>query len=62
LDAKLPIQLKCDEYGLIEGDTGVDGIYAAGCMRHPCEVSRSTKDATAAVLKAIQCLKREGVA
>ena len=55
-DAKIPFELKYDEYGFIDGATDVDGVYAAGCAKHPCDVSRATKDATAAALKAIQGL------
>ncbi len=57
-DQKIPFELKYDEYGFIDGATDVDGVYAAGCARHPCDVSRTTKDSTAAALRAIQCLKR----
>ena len=57
-DVKIPFDLKYDKYGFIDGSTDVDGIYAAGCVKHPCDVSRTTKDATAAALKAIQCLNR----
>ncbi len=52
--------LKFDENGFVDGTTPVDGIYAAGCIKGPCDVSRSTKDATGAALKAIQCLTRSG--
>jgi hypothetical protein len=38
--------LSYDEYGFIDGTSSVDGIYAAGCAKHPCDVSRTTKDAT----------------
>jgi quinone-modifying oxidoreductase subunit QmoA len=55
-DAKIPFELKYDQYGFIDPATNVDGVYAAGCARHPCDVSRATKEATAAALKAIQCL------
>jgi quinone-modifying oxidoreductase subunit QmoA len=55
-DLKIPIDLKYDEYGFIDGSACVDGVYAAGCARHPCDVSRTTKDSTAAVLRAIQHL------
>jgi len=58
VDAPIPIELKYDEYGFIDGTTEIDGIYAAGCARYPCDVSRTTKDATGAALKAIQCLNR----
>ena len=57
-DVKIPYELKYDEYGFIDGATDVDGVYAAGCAKHPCDVSRTTKDSTAAALKAIQCLDR----
>jgi len=57
---KLPFELKRDEYGFIDGTTDVEGVYAAGCAKRPCDVSRVTKDATAAALKAIQCLNGEG--
>jgi len=55
---KIPFELKYDEYGFLEGHTDVDGVYAAGCATRPCDVSRTTKEATAAALKAIQCLNR----
>lgn len=58
-NVKIPIELKYDEYGFIDGTTGMDGVYAAGCAKRPCDVSRVTKDATAAVLKAIQYIRRE---
>jgi quinone-modifying oxidoreductase subunit QmoA len=57
-DVKIPFELQYDQYGFIDGSTEVDGIYAAGCAKHPCDVSRTTKDSTAAALKAIQCLNR----
>jgi len=55
-DFKFPFELKYDEYGFIDGSTEVEGIYAAGCVKRPLDVSRTTKDATGAALKAIQCL------
>ena len=58
-DVKIPFQLKYDPYGFIDGTTEIPGIYAAGCAKRPCDVSRATKDATAAALKAVQCLNRE---
>jgi len=57
-DLPLPIELEYDEFGFLDGGTGVDGVYAAGCARHPCDVSTTTKEATAAALKAIQDLNR----
>jgi quinone-modifying oxidoreductase subunit QmoA len=55
-DIKMPSELIYDEYGFIDGNTNIDGIYAAGCVKHPCDVSRTTKESTAAALKAFQCL------
>ncbi|UCD25116.1 MAG: heterodisulfide reductase subunit A, partial [Gemmatimonadota bacterium] len=57
-DVKIPFDVTYDEYGFIDGGTGVPGIYAVGCAKHPCDVSRATKESTAAALKAIQCLDR----
>ena len=57
-DVKMPFELKYDDYGFIDGTTDVDGIYAAGCAKRPCDVSRATKESTAAALKAVQCLNR----
>lgn len=57
-DTPIPMELEYDEYGFLNGNTGVDGVYAAGCAKHPCDVSTTTKEATGAALKAIQCLKR----
>jgi quinone-modifying oxidoreductase subunit QmoA len=55
-DEKIPFELSYDEYGFIDGSTDVNGVYAAGCVKHPCDVSHTTKESTAAALKAIQCL------
>ena len=59
-DVKIPFELEYDQYGFVDSVTDVDGVYVAGCAKQPCDVSRSTRDATAAALKAIQCLKGEG--
>jgi quinone-modifying oxidoreductase, subunit QmoA len=56
-DFKLPFELQYDDYGFIDGTTDVNGIIAVGCSKRPCDVARTTKDSTAAALKAIQCLK-----
>ena len=53
-----PVEIQYDEFGFIDGTTHVDGVYAAGCAKRPCDVSRTTKDASGAALKAIQSLKR----
>jgi quinone-modifying oxidoreductase subunit QmoA len=57
-DVKIPLELKYDQYGFVDTSTEVDGVYAVGCVKRPCDVSRSTKDGTAAALKAIQCVSR----
>jgi quinone-modifying oxidoreductase subunit QmoA len=57
-DVKIPFELNYDQYGFIDGATDVEGIYAVGCAKHPCDVSRATKESTAAALKAIQCVNR----
>lgn len=57
-DVKIPFELRYDQYGFIDGSTDVDGVYAAGCAKRPCDVSRTTKDSTAAALSAIQCVNR----
>jgi quinone-modifying oxidoreductase subunit QmoA len=58
-EVKIPVELKYDAYGFIDHATPVDGVFAAGCAKRPCDVSRTVKDSTAAALKAIQCLKIE---
>ncbi|MFH1420251.1 MAG: FAD-dependent oxidoreductase [Planctomycetota bacterium] len=57
-DVKIPFEIGYDAYGFVDGATGVAGVYAAGCANRPCDVSRATKEGTAAALRAIQCLKR----
>lgn len=57
-DLKIPVELKYDDYGFVDGSAEVDGVYAAGCTKRPCDVSRATKDSTAAALKAIQCVNK----
>ena len=57
-DLKIPVELKYDDYGFVDGSTEVDGVCAAGCAKRPCDVSRATKDSTAAALKAIQCVNK----
>ena len=55
-DVKIPYDLEYDEYGFINGAADVAGVYAAGCAKQPCDVSRATKDSTAAALRALQCV------
>ena len=56
VDVKIPFELTYDEYGFIDGSTDIPGVYAVGCAKRPCDVSRATKDSAAAALKAVQCL------
>lgn len=58
--AELPVSssMQLDAYGFIDGSTGVEGVYAAGCSKRPCDVSKAVKDAMAASIKAIQRLDR----
>ncbi len=48
----LPAGVTIDEFGFAVG--GKPGIYAAGCVKRPAEVSASIRDATGAALKAFQ--------
>ena len=57
---KMPFALTYDDYGFIDSSTNIKGIYTTGCAKHPCDVSSTTKDSTAAALKAIQCLNGGG--
>jgi quinone-modifying oxidoreductase subunit QmoA len=47
-----------DEHGFLEATTSLEGVFAAGCARHPCDVSQATKEGTAAALRAIRHLRR----
>jgi quinone-modifying oxidoreductase subunit QmoA len=59
LEAKVPFELNRDGYGFVDDFSEAKGVFSAGCSRNPCDVARTTKESTAAALKAIQCL-REG--
>lgn len=54
----LPSGFARDEFGFINGPNGKSGLYAAGCVHRPAEVSASVQDAAGAALKALQCAKR----
>jgi len=54
----LPAGFGLDEFGFIVGGDGSHGMYGAGCVRRPAEVSASVQSATAAALKAYQCVRR----
>ena len=47
-----------DNDGFLVDSANGGGIFAAGCVKRPLDVSRSVKDATAAVMKAIQIVRR----
>lgn len=53
---ELPAKPSRDESGFIEPETGVEGVFAAGCVARPGDVSSTVKGATSAALKAIQYL------
>jgi quinone-modifying oxidoreductase subunit QmoA len=54
----LPPGFVCDEFGFITQPKGQTGLYAAGCVRRPAEVSATVQDATGAALRALQCAVR----
>lgn len=58
-DSPIPgVSLSCDENGFLIDSPNGGGIFAAGCVKRPLDVSRSVKDSTAAVMKAIQIVRR----
>jgi len=54
----LPSGFEPDEFQFINNDSEKPGLYAAGCVRRPGEVSSTLQDATGAALKAFQCAVR----
>ncbi len=50
--AGLPAGFETDEFGFVSN--GRVGVYGAGCVKRPAEVSASVRDATGAALKALQ--------
>jgi quinone-modifying oxidoreductase subunit QmoA len=57
-DVPVPFNLNYDTYGFVDGSTEVPGVYAVGCAKRPCDVSKAVRDAMAASIKAIQCLDK----
>jgi quinone-modifying oxidoreductase subunit QmoA len=51
--ANLPPSLSLDEFGFVASNASV-GIFSAGCVKRPAEVSATVRDATGAALKALQ--------
>ncbi len=56
--AGLPAGFALDEFNFVAAPNGKTGLYAAGCVRRPEEVSTTVQDATGAALKALQCVVR----
>jgi quinone-modifying oxidoreductase subunit QmoA len=54
----LPIRLRRDDFGFLEASESANGLFAAGCARHPADVSTSVQDATGMALRALRCAKR----
>jgi quinone-modifying oxidoreductase subunit QmoA len=54
----LPEGFPLDEFRFVAPSNGKTGLYAAGCVRRPEEVSATVQDATGAALKALQCVVR----
>jgi quinone-modifying oxidoreductase subunit QmoA len=54
----LPSGFTPDEFHFINSGSEKPGLFAAGCVRRPAEVSTSLQDATGAALKAFQCAVR----
>jgi quinone-modifying oxidoreductase subunit QmoA len=55
---KVPANISYDTDGFITSNSGVNGMYAAGCALKPLDVYSSVQGSTAAALKAIQSLVR----
>jgi quinone-modifying oxidoreductase subunit QmoA len=56
--AKIPAGVTYDDYGFLAGDSGLPGLYGAGTVKRPNDVSSCTQSATAAALKAVQSISR----
>jgi quinone-modifying oxidoreductase subunit QmoA len=54
----LPSGFEPDEFQFINNGSEKPGLYSAGCVRRPGEVSSTLADATGAALKAFQCVVR----
>ena len=54
----LPSGFAPDEYQFLNDGSEKPGLYGAGCVRRPGEVSSTLQDATGAALKAFQCAVR----
>lgn len=56
--SKVPANINYDEDGFVASDSGMPGIYAAGCVKHPMDVASCVRDATSAAMKAFQSAVR----
>ncbi len=56
--AGLPDGFSRDEYSFLRDSNREGGLYAAGCVKRPEEVSAAVQDATGAALKALGCAVR----
>jgi quinone-modifying oxidoreductase, subunit QmoA len=54
----LPAAFHRDEFGFVDGHNGSPGLYAAGCVHRPAEVSSTVQDAAGTALKALQSAVR----
>ena len=54
----LPADFARDEFEFITNPPGKTGVYGAGCVRRPEEVSATVQDGTGMALKAFQCAVR----
>jgi heterodisulfide reductase subunit A-like polyferredoxin len=56
--ADLPPGFHLDEFRFAVNPPGLAGLYAAGCVHRPEEVSATVQEATGAALRAFQCVVR----
>ena len=54
----LPPGFAFDEFRFVVNPPGLKGLYAAGCVHRPEEVSATVQEATGAALRAFQCVVR----
>ena len=54
----LPPEFARDEFGFVTHPPGRTGVYGAGCVHRPEEVSATVQDGTGAALRAFQCARR----
>jgi quinone-modifying oxidoreductase subunit QmoA len=54
----LPSGFVPDEFRFLNNDSDTPGLFGAGCVRRPGEVTTAVQDAAGAALKALQCAVR----